>query len=104
MPLESGHVRQFIPRESLEAHYRESGQAALGEVITLLEQSGCPHTPHIAVGHIAETITRYAREMQFDEIVIGTHGRTGLRHIALGSVAEEVLKRATVPVTVVRMV
>ena len=54
------------------------------------------------VGHIAQTVTRYAAEMKFDLIVIGTHGRTGLRHAVMGSVATEVIKLATVPVTVVR--
>ncbi len=101
MPLETGHIRQFIPRDQLEAHYRDSGLAALQEVVSLLDQRGQQHTAHIAVGHIAETITRYANEMNFELIVIGTHGRTGLRHVAMGSVAQEVLKRATVPVTVV---
>jgi nucleotide-binding universal stress UspA family protein len=40
--------------------------------------------------------------MKFDLIVIGTHGRTGLRHAVMGSVATEVIKLATVPVTVVK--
>ncbi len=101
IPVESGHIRQFIQRDQLEAHYRDSGLDALREVASLLDQRGQKHTAHIAVGHIAETITRYASEMNFELIVIGTHGRTGLRHAAMGSVAQEVLKRATVPVTVV---
>lgn len=101
MPMESGHIRQFIARDALEAHYRDSGLSALQEVVSLLEQRGFKHTSHIAVGHIAETITRYANELNFELIVIGTHGRTGLRHVAMGSVAREVLKLATVPVTVV---
>ncbi len=101
MPLESGHIRQFIPRGDLEAHYRDSGLAALQEVVSLLEQRVFKHTSHIAVGNIAETITRYANEMNFELIVIGTHGRTGLLHVAMGSVAREVLKLATLPVTVV---
>ncbi len=35
-------------------------------------------------------------------IVLGTHGRTGLKHALLGSVAERVVRHATVPVLVVR--
>ncbi len=101
IPLESGHVRQFIPQRDLEGHYRDSGLAALQEVVSVLEKRGYAHTAHIAVGHIAETITRYGDEMKFELIVIGTHGRTGLRHVVMGSVAREVLKLAKVPVTVV---
>ncbi len=102
MPLESGHVKQFIAREAIEEYYRDEGLAQLAGASTALEAAGQPCTTHIAVGHIAQTVTRYAAEMKFDLFVIGTHGRTGLRHAVMGSVATEVIKLATVPVTVVR--
>ena len=102
MPLESGHVKQFIAREAIEEYYRDEGLAQLQASSAALEAAGQPCTTHIAVGHIAQTVTRYAAEMKFDLIVIGTHGRTGLRHAVMGSVATEVIKLATVPVTVVR--
>ena len=102
MPLESGHVKQFIAREAIEEYYRDEGLAQLAGASAALEAAGQPCTTHIAVGHIAQTVTRYAAEMKFDLIVIGTHGRTGLRQAVMGSVATEVIKLATVPVTVVR--
>ena len=102
MPLESGHVKQFIARESIEEYYRDEGLAQLKGASAALEAAGQSCTTHIAVGHIAQTVARYAAEMKFDLIVIGTHGRTGLRHVAMGSVATEVIKLATVPVTVVK--
>jgi nucleotide-binding universal stress UspA family protein len=102
MPLESGHVKQFIARESIEEYYRDEGLAQLKGASAALETAGQPCTTHIAVGPIAQTVTRYAAEMKFDLIVIGTHGRTGLRHAVMGSVATEVIKLATVPVTVVK--
>jgi nucleotide-binding universal stress UspA family protein len=46
-------------------------------------------------------IVRYAREMGIDLIVIGTHGRTGLKHLLLGSVAENVVRKASCPVLTV---
>ena len=46
----------------------------------------------------AETIARYAADHGADLIAISTHGRTGLRHLVLGSVAEAVLRHAQVPV------
>jgi nucleotide-binding universal stress UspA family protein len=52
---------------------------------------------------IAHTeINRVAREAGFDLIVIGTHGRTGLKHVLLGSVAERVVRTAPCPVLTVR--
>jgi nucleotide-binding universal stress UspA family protein len=52
----------------------------------------------VAVGKPAEQILRVAREVGADLIVMGTHGRTGWRHVVLGSVAEAVLRQAPCPV------
>jgi len=43
-------------------------------------------------------IIRYAKEQTIDLIVLGTHGRTGLAHVLLGSVAERVVRKAPCPV------
>ena len=47
-------------------------------------------------------IIRYARDHQIDLVVIATHGRTGLRHVLFGSVAEKVVRKAPCPVLVVK--
>lgn len=47
-------------------------------------------------------ILRYAREIQADLIVMGTHGRTGIKHFLIGSVAEKVVRKAPCPVLTVR--
>lgn len=47
-------------------------------------------------------IVRYAREKNMDLIVMGTHGYTGLKHVLLGSVAENVVRKANCPVLTVR--
>lgn len=56
----------------------------------------------IEVGQPARTIVEYADEHGVDGIVMGSHGRQGVSRILLGSVAETVVRRAQVPVTVVR--
>jgi glycine betaine transporter len=61
-----------------------------------------PTEVKIAVGKPAEEILRVAREEAMDLILMGTHGRTGLRHLLLGSVAEEVTRQAPCPVFTVR--
>ena len=48
-------------------------------------------------------IINASTEINVDLIVIGTHGRTGLSHVMLGSVAEKVVRKATCPVLTVRM-
>jgi nucleotide-binding universal stress UspA family protein len=47
-------------------------------------------------------IVRYAKANDVDLIVIGTHGRTGIAHALLGSVAEKVVRKASCPVLTVR--
>lgn len=51
--------------------------------------------------HAAEIIVAYATEADADLLVIGTHGRRGVRHLIVGSVAEEVVRRAPCPVLTV---
>jgi len=60
--------------------------------------------PHAATRHGGEavSINDYAREQEVDLIVIGTHGRGGVEHLLLGSVAEKVVRGAPCPVLVVR--
>jgi len=53
-------------------------------------------------GEPAEKIVAAAKESKADLVVMGTHGRTGLRRILMGSVAEEVLRLAPCPVLTVK--
>jgi nucleotide-binding universal stress UspA family protein len=56
----------------------------------------------IAIGRPADTIVRLARERNADLIIMATHGRTGLEHMVLGSVAEKVVRLAPCPVLTVK--
>jgi universal stress protein A len=56
----------------------------------------------VAVGDPAEEIAKFAENNDVDMLVMGTHGRTGLASIFLGSVTVGVIKRTCVPVTVVK--
>ena len=67
------------------------------------------HFPHasglrrlVVEGRPADMICRTAADEQVDAIIIPTHGRSGLKHILLGSVAEEVVRHAPCSVLVVR--
>ena len=54
------------------------------------------------IGHPAKQIVEYASAINADLIVMGTHGRTGLAHLLMGSVAEHVVRSANCPVLTVR--
>jgi nucleotide-binding universal stress UspA family protein len=53
-------------------------------------------------GDAVETTLRVAQEVRADLIAMGTHGRTGILRLLMGSVAEQVLRKATCPVLTVR--
>jgi nucleotide-binding universal stress UspA family protein len=57
----------------------------------------------VAVGKPAAEILRVVREEEAGLIVMGTHGRTGLRHILLGSVADAITRHAPCPVFTLRV-
>src|SRR5262245_55098483 len=68
-----------------------------------------PANPNIPVSHVflegdpATEIARYALDANMDLIVMGTHGRTGLERMLLGSVAEQTLRAAPCSVLVVKL-
>lgn len=68
-----------------------------------------PANPTIAVTHVllegdpAAEIVRYAADTGFDVIVLGTHGRTGVQRLVMGSVAERVTRDAPCSVLVVKL-
>jgi universal stress protein A len=59
-------------------------------------------TTEVMTGMSADTIVDFADDQQIDLIVMGTHGRTGLAHLLMGSVAEQVVRKAPCPVLTVR--
>lgn len=63
---------------------------------------GLNATGEIVLGKPAREILDFAKRESADAIVLGTHGRTGVRRVLLGSVAEDVLRHSHVPVLVVR--
>jgi nucleotide-binding universal stress UspA family protein len=58
--------------------------------------------PRLLEGEPASTIVDLARESRADMIIIGSHGRTGVNRLLLGSVAEHVVRKASCPVLTVK--
>ena len=69
---------------------------------TLCERNGVECEVEIVLGGVAKRILHVADEWKADMIVIGDTGRTGIKRIALGSVAETVVKGSPIPVMVVK--
>ena len=80
--------------------YSEAAQTRLRDLVP--EAYRGTWQVEIAVGRPADTIVRFAGERHADLIVMATHGRTGLEHVVLGSVAEKVVRLAPCPVLTVK--
>ena len=63
---------------------------------------GAPPLEFLAIGAPVEEIVKAAQDWPADMIVIASHGRSGVRRLLLGSVAEGVMRHAACPVLVVR--
>lgn len=80
----------------------QAAERSLKEVLELLRAAGVPATARVELGPVIDTVLRVALAEGVDLIVVGTHGRTGLRHLFLGSIAERLVRTAPVPVLTVR--
>src|SRR6266568_4969633 len=96
--VDMGVTLPYTYIQDLEAEIANSMQAYL-ERVTAAGLEG-----EIAVVHGVpfQEILETAKTQQVDLIVMGTHGRTGLQHVLMGSVAEKVVRLAPCPVLVVR--
>jgi universal stress protein A len=94
----------FGPGEglALEARLVEEMSSQLGVIADEVRAQGVAANAVVRVGHPSSEVVEAARRDDIDFIVMGTHGRTGLMHVLLGSVAERVVRHAPCPVTVVR--
>ena len=87
----------YVPRKAVVNPELEK---MLAEVVPADE--AVPYEHMVLAGSPATELLRIAKERGADFIVLGTHGRTGISRLLVGSVAEEVLRRAECPVLTVK--
>ena len=86
----------------LVASARGYGKKNLGALVAKAKKAGVRATSVLLEGVAHEQIARTARRLRADLVVVGTHGRTGLAKVFLGSVAGRVVAIAPCPVMTVR--
>jgi nucleotide-binding universal stress UspA family protein len=103
--LAIGVVEAGIEFEDLVDGLVKNGKAILQRARRSAEKQGVRAEGVLyekVAGSAADSILREARKWGADLIVMGTHGRRGVRRVVLGSDAEQVVRTATVPVLLVR--
>ena len=95
---------EFGPTDypAMEVDMKAEAERQLGELAAQEIGTSVPFTTRVRVGRPATEIVEAARQLESDLIIIATHGHTGLRHVLLGSVAENVVRHAPCPVLTVR--
>ena len=95
----------FAPStEEIRVALVEHARKRLDHLINLVDRSRYSAHADAVLGRPAEAIIDYAGATGTSLIVMGTHGRTGLAHLLMGSVAEQVVRTAPCPVLTVRQV
>ena len=88
--------------EDIAASSRAWAQKQLDQRLARAKKSGVRAKGLIVEGSAADQIVRVARAKRADLVVMGTHGRSGLKKLLLGSVAGRVVGAASCPVLTVR--
>ncbi|ESS07048.1 MAG: universal stress protein UspA related nucleotide-binding protein [uncultured archaeon A07HB70] len=89
-------------RDDLRNALQEAGDEALADVRRRAAERGVPVSTTVREGHPAAEVVAHARETDADVVATGTRGRHGEHRLLVGSVAERVVRRASVPVLTVR--
>lgn len=95
---------QLVPAEAVGtslAHARRFAEQQMGELLVSGRLRGIPHQVLLGEGELWSTLAEFLKKYEIDLIVAGTHGRTGVRKLLLGSVAEEIFRLAPCPVLTV---
>ncbi len=91
----------FVATPEMVGRIQAAGQAALDAAVARRQGRGVALQGYLYEGRAWEVIHETATKVGADIIVIGTHGRRGLARALLGSVAEKVIRTATLPVLTV---
>lgn len=91
----------FVPASEVSARWLQEEVERVRGLLSVDFASIPNHQVVVLQGNAVQVIVDYARDALIDLIVLGTHGRTGLSHVLLGSNAEKVVRLATCPVLTV---
>ena len=86
---------------ALEKKERKSAEQQMLRFVRQVKFGGVKFNAVVKTGHPLDHINAFAEKERIDLIITSTHGRTGFKHVLMGSTAEEIVRRASRPVLVV---
>ena len=102
LPVEFQQLEGAYLPPDFWASVRQESETSLARYAGEIERRGIAVETAVCEGYAATVIVEEAALRDIDLIVIGTHGRSGLKHLLLGSIAERVVQKAPCPVLTVR--
>jgi nucleotide-binding universal stress UspA family protein len=100
-PVVYGAAEVYLPYEKAEQLVKAAGQEIADDTAAALHNAGLSPAAEVAIGEVAPTIVRRAKELGCDLIVMGTRGMGAVGNLVLGSAATKVIHLSDVPVMLV---
>ncbi len=96
------HAERFVGKQAVTEYLRDLSEQDLAESRKALDKAGVRHDMVIRTGNLGAEIAAAAHEGKFDLIVLGSKGRSAIKNLLMGSVAQRVMELAKTPVLMVK--
>ena len=105
--INSAIVKNHLSQDLIDKFYQQLGETALESAAARLHDANIAYASHVEVGDVAQTIARYVRDLNCDQVIMGTRGlgsggAGAISSLLMGSIATKVLHLVNVPVTFVK--
>lgn len=101
-PFDEIYVPDEAPQWTMTKHAELKARELLEAAARQNLPADCARQLHVAMGDPYEKLMEVAKSIAADVIVLSTHGRGGIAHLVIGSVAEKIVRHSDCPVFVVR--
>lgn len=95
-------ARAAVGKEVVDNYYKDEAEKVIAPVDKFLVRHGITAKSVWKVGHVGETVGKFADAGAFDLLIMGSHGHGALVNLVMGSVATQVLAHSKIPVLLVR--
>jgi nucleotide-binding universal stress UspA family protein len=93
---------QFVGKDAVKGYLDDLSRTELADAIQAADKSGVKYQARMLRGQIAQAISKAATDADCDLIVLGSKGRSAIKDLLIGSVAQRVASLSDVPVTLVK--